>query len=63
MFLIYALGWLTFFISCALKLYGAYLAFQKKWWLGLIALIVPFFAEMLTLFKVFFNIDLLKRIK
>lgn len=43
----------------ALKLYGIYLCFIKKWYLGAVALFVPFFAEVIGAAKFFFKKDLL----
>lgn len=43
----------------ALKLYGIYLCFSKKWYLGAVALVVPLFAEVIGAAKLFFKKDLL----
>ena len=42
-----------------MKVYGAYLAFQKKWYIGAIALVCPFFAEIVGIAKFVFKKDLL----
>jgi hypothetical protein len=44
----------------ALKIYGAVLAFRKKWYFGLMALVVPFFGEIVGGAKLLFKKDLLK---
>jgi hypothetical protein len=43
----------------ALTVYGAILAFRKKWYIGLATLVVPFFATVLGISKFFFKKDLL----
>lgn len=42
-----------------LKVYGVVLSFQKKWYIGVAALLVPFFAEIIALSKLLFKKDLL----
>jgi hypothetical protein len=44
----------------ALRLYGAVLGFRKAWYFGLMALVVPFFGEIIALAKLLFKKDLLK---
>jgi hypothetical protein len=43
-----------------LHLYGAYLGFQKKWYIGLAALLVGGFGVIIGAAKLFFNKDLIK---
>lgn len=43
-----------------LKIYGAVLGFRKKWHFGLMALVVPFFAEILVVSKHVFGKDILE---
>jgi len=42
-----------------LKIYGIYLCFKYKWYIGVCALVVPFFAEIIAIAKLFFKKDLL----
>ncbi len=44
----------------AMKIYGAVLGFRKKWYFGLMALTIPFFAEILVIAKVIFKKDILE---
>ena len=54
-------GLLTFCIFIGImKIYGVCLGFQKKWYIGAIALFVPFFAEIVGVAKFVFKKDLLK---
>lgn len=48
-----------FLFSFVMKVYGVCLAFQKKWYIGAIALFVPFFAEIIAVSKFVFKKDLL----
>jgi len=52
---------LLVYVSCSfsLGLYGITIAFKKKWYLGLAAIIIPGFALTLGVFKFFFKRDLL----
>jgi hypothetical protein len=43
----------------ALKIYGVVIAFRKKWYFGVLALIVPFFADIIAVAKLVFKKDLL----
>lgn len=61
--LIVILGVVIFSVNLALKLVGSWVAFKKKWWLGVLCLIVPFFAEIVFLFKVVLKIDLFEQLK
>lgn len=36
-------------VLLALRIYGAYLAFKKKWWLGLLALIIPGISDIIII--------------
>ena len=45
--------------SVALQIYGTYLCFVKKWYMGVVALIVPAFAMVVGVFKLFKK-DILK---
>lgn len=40
-------------VIAAIEIYGMYIAFTKKWYLGAVALIVPGFALVVGLFKLF----------
>lgn len=40
------------FVALILEVYGAYLAFRKKWYLGVIALAVPPFGLVLAIAKI-----------
>jgi hypothetical protein len=42
------------------RLYGIYLSFKKKWYIGTAALVVPFFADVVGIAKILFKKDLLK---
>jgi len=44
----------------AMKLYGIYISFSKKWYLGLVSLIPCGFAEIVGIAKFVFKKDLLK---
>lgn len=44
----------------ALQIYGAYICFKKKWYMGAVSLFVPGFALVIGAFKFFFKKDLLK---
>jgi len=46
--------------TASIKLYGAFLGFQKKWYLGLIALFVPFFGLAVGFSKLVLKKDILK---
>jgi hypothetical protein len=45
--------------ALALEIYGMYICFCKKWYLGAVALLVPGFALVIGAAKVFFKKDLL----
>lgn len=47
-------------LSITAKIHGVVLCFRKKWYLGVAALMVPFFAEIVSVAKVVFKKDLLK---
>jgi hypothetical protein len=47
------------FAGVALEIYGIYLCFLKKWYLGAVGLIVPGFALVIGAAKLFFKKDLL----
>lgn len=62
--LMFGLPFILMFLFCflmlGLKIYGAVLGFRKKWYFGLMALMVPFFGEIVALAKLIFKKDLLK---
>lgn len=43
----------------ALKVYGIVLCFKAKWYIGVVAILVPFFAEIIAIAKLAFKKDLL----
>lgn len=47
-------------LSISAKIHGVILCFKKKWYLGVAALLVPFFAEIVSVAKIVFKKDLLK---
>jgi hypothetical protein len=50
---------LSFVASFLLEVYGVYLSFNKKWYLGAVALLVPGFALVIGAAKFLFRKDLL----
>jgi len=53
--------WIAFCLALfALKIYGAVVAFKKKWYFGLMALVVPFFGEIVGVAKLVFKKDILE---
>jgi len=54
-----ALALIFWFASAALEIYGIYICFLKKWYLGAVALLVPGFALVIGAAKLFFKKDLL----
>lgn len=44
----------------AIKIYGVVLGFKSKWYFGVLALVVPFFAEIITISKLLLKKDLLE---
>lgn len=60
-FLLFIILVLIFGIGVSfLRFYGIYLSFKKKWYFGVISLIVPCFAEVVALFKLIGKKDILK---
>lgn len=50
----------TFFVlAIAAKIHGVVLSFKKKWYIGVLALVVPLFAEIVSVVKVVLDKDLL----
>ena len=58
--LIYSPLYLLLAVDIALKIYGAYQAFKKKWYFGVAALLVPGFGLVVGCAKFFFKKDILK---
>lgn len=46
-------------LDIVLHLHGIMLAFKKKWYIGVIAIVVPFFALIVSLAKILFKKDIL----
>jgi lysylphosphatidylglycerol synthetase-like protein (DUF2156 family) len=46
--------------SLALHVYGIVLSFRKAWYIGLISILVPFFALIVGAAKLFFRTDILE---
>lgn len=51
--LLFSLTWV------ALRTYGIILCFEKKWYIGVVAILVPFFGEIVAVAKLAFKKDLL----
>ncbi len=47
-------------VSTGFHIHGIILSFKKKWYIGLAALTIPWFALIISIAKVFFKKDLLK---
>lgn len=47
------------FAILGLRVYGIVLSFKKKWYIGVAALVVPLFAEIVAIAKLVFKKDLL----
>lgn len=57
---ILALGLLALWLGLtAVNIYGIYLCFKKKWYVGVAGLLVPWFAFVIGTAKYFFKKDLL----
>lgn len=48
----------AFLVSLALQVYGMYLSFKKKWYIGLASVLVPGFALVVGAMKFFMKKDL-----
>lgn len=49
-----------FVVSTILHIHGIVISFQKKWYLGLAAILVPGFATIVSIAKLVFKKDILK---
>ena len=61
LFLVFlALAVLSSLVLFGLHVHGIVLSFKKKWYLGVVSLVIPWFAVIVSAAKLFFKRDILK---